>query len=471
VKSRIYSSGAGAGRVSAIDVEKQLDSEMKTLFAPQARLAAINSLFAKVDAAEASVKELSAESADYDRLRSELSELKEKIETAQAASQALQGEITRIDHIERCCERITEVSRKLEVKQAERETEQRRQPDDQPTLDGKPGVPVKLFALVIGACLIALSVVLRGDLAVAVGLGVLGLVVAVAGPRVQAGLDASEKARRADMLDQVQRHRDEILGRISREIGALDLELRQAHGEMDGLLRVGSPISTDLESIQRERGLKRESCNRLNAELADLLDKKGRLTQQIEQMEHSEKLSEAMLQERTLQGQLDKHVSEWASRAICQALLQRTRESYEREKQPRVIQSASRFLGEITSGSYARVLSPLGREEVELETPEGLRKDVSKLSRGTREQLYLALRFGLILEYGQNAEPLPVIMDDILVNFDPARSRAAARAILELSQSNQVLFFTCHPWIAEMFAELDSSVSRFEVSRGQILNQ
>ena len=48
---------------------------------------------------------------------------------------------------------------------------------------------------------------------------------------------------------------------------------------------------------------------------------------------------------------------------------------------------------------------------------------MDELSRGTGEQLYLALRFGLIEEFAGQAEPLPVVMDDILVNFDVERAR------------------------------------------------
>ena len=40
---------------------------------------------------------------------------------------------------------------------------------------------------------------------------------------------------------------------------------------------------------------------------------------------------------------------------------------------------------------------------------------------------------------------MPVVMDDILVNFDPERAQEACRAIGELSKDQQVLLFTCHP--------------------------
>ena len=87
-------------------------------------------------------------------------------------------------------------------------------------------------------------------------------------------------------------------------------------------------------------------------------------------------------------------------------------------------------------------------------------KQPSELSRGTREQLFLALRFGLIRELGQRTEPLPVIVDEVLVNFDPARALRAAAAFTELSDTNQVLVFTCHPTVVKMFCEASSEAGR-----------
>ena len=84
---------------------------------------------------------------------------------------------------------------------------------------------------------------------------------------------------------------------------------------------------------------------------------------------------------------------------------------------------------------------------------EGSSKQPQQLSRGTREQLYLALRFGLIREFGEHAQGLPVVVDEALVNFDPERARMAVRAFAELSTTNQILVFTCQPVTAEMFRD------------------
>jgi uncharacterized protein YhaN len=44
-----------------------------------------------------------------------------------------------------------------------------------------------------------------------------------------------------------------------------------------------------------------------------------------------------------------------------------------------------------------------------------------------------------------------VVVDEVLVNFDPDRARRAAEAFVELSRTNQVLVFTCHPEMIDLF--------------------
>ena len=46
-----------------------------------------------------------------------------------------------------------------------------------------------------------------------------------------------------------------------------------------------------------------------------------------------------------------------------------------------------------------------------------------------------------------------MVVDEVLVNFDPERARLAAEAFAALSETNQVLVFTCHPGTAGLFAE------------------
>jgi uncharacterized protein YhaN len=151
-----------------------------------------------------------------------------------------------------------------------------------------------------------------------------------------------------------------------------------------------------------------------------------------------------------LQARAEEHARAWAVRAVALTLLAETRQRYERERQPQVVRDAERHFAAITDGRYARIVAPPGEADVRVEPEAGAARTTDQLSRGTAEQLYLALRFGLIEQFGRSAEPLPVVMDDILVNFDAERAARAAGAIRDLATRHQVVFFTCHQRTVEL---------------------
>ena len=142
----------------------------------------------------------------------------------------------------------------------------------------------------------------------------------------------------------------------------------------------------------------------------------------------------------------------WATLAVCRHLLEEARGVYERERQPQVIQEADRFLHTMAHGRY-RLLAAVGEDGVHLESKRSqARKEEVVWSAGLADQVYLAIRLGLAREFGRHSEPLPVILDDVLVKFDPSRRLNAARVILEFAREQQVLLFSCHPEFMDIMA-------------------
>ena len=109
-------------------------------------------------------------------------------------------------------------------------------------------------------------------------------------------------------------------------------------------------------------------------------------------------------------------------------MLDETRKVYETERQPEVLRQASSFFNVMTEGRYVRVIAPLDGGDIQVERADGVRLAPQLLSRGTAEQLYLAMRFALVREYATHVDPLPVVFDDIFVNFDPGRSRTSLKS-------------------------------------------
>ena len=191
----------------------------------------------------------------------------------------------------------------------------------------------------------------------------------------------------------------------------------------------------------------------VDAQCNALREERGGIDNELAQLTGEEESSVLRIRRNTLMEQLQEQAREWSRLTIAEALLEKTRHKFERERQPSVIRHAQDFFSTVTGQRYTGLYAPLGEQTISVTDAAGGNRQPSELSRGTREQLYLALRFGLIREFGEHAERLPVVVDEALVNFDPERARLAAESFGGLSETNQVLVFTCHPATAETFAK------------------
>ncbi len=205
----------------------------------------------------------------------------------------------------------------------------------------------------------------------------------------------------------------------------------------------------------------RSELEAVEQRLAMVRHESGRVEERIVIMEKSEERSRVLSKQETVLAQIDEAAEQWAVITLCRALLDETRKLYETERQPDVLRQASSFFSLMTEGRYCRVIAPLDGSEIQVERRDGARLSPQVLSRGTAEQLYLSMRLALVREYANHVEPLPVIFDDIFVNFDPARTRSSMAAVRELATTHQVLLFTCHPHLVGYVQEIVPSAQVF----------
>ena len=76
--------------------------------------------------------------------------------------------------------------------------------------------------------------------------------------------------------------------------------------------------------------------------------------------------------------------------------------------------------------------------------------DVTGMSEGTTDQLFLSLRLAAVEQSVAAGIRLPFLADDLFVNFDDERSEAGFRVLAQLAQKTQVLFFTHHAHLAKI---------------------
>ncbi len=233
-----------------------------------------------------------------------------------------------------------------------------------------------------------------------------------------------------------------------------------ARHELD-LVTAVPALGALIERVREELGRVRdeyEDLAREHAELGGKLDNEGRdgAMALVRQELESTRVEAADAADRYLVA------------ALAVRLVDRARERYERERQPEVVRTAGRVFSAMTGGRYTDVRVPLDGSGVSVVSAEGAVRTTDRLSRGTAEQLYLALRVGLIGSLGATGAALPVLMDDVVVNFDPERRAGAVAAIAELARLRQVLFFTCHPETADALASAVPGAKRVSLDRCEL---
>ena len=237
---------------------------------------------------------------------------------------------------------------------------------------------------------------------------------------------------------------------------------KQLRAYADNLRKISGP-GADFETLKQRLAAENptsiaEQIDRCEAELetldgtrSELDNERGSITKERSQLLGEEASSRLRAESHRLREQMGGHAREWAVRMIAENLLKEARGRFEKERQPDVLRHSQGYFRDMTAGRYRTVFSPLGSSEIHVTDDVGSRQP-TELSRGTREQLFLSLRFGLIRELGERSERLPVIVDEALVNFDADRGARAAHAFTELADQNQVLVFTCHQAVADWFA-------------------
>ena len=143
---------------------------------------------------------------------------------------------------------------------------------------------------------------------------------------------------------------------------------------------------------------------------------------------------------------------------VALAVLNKEKQQYEKEKQPSVIKYSSAIFKQLTQKEYERISISLTDNDVKIHSADDRTREIDSLSRGTKEQLLLSLRLGFIQAYEEKSEPLPIVLDDVMVNFDNYRSAEFADILTDFAKDRQAIVFTCHKHVRDLFEKSGSKV-------------
>lgn len=215
---------------------------------------------------------------------------------------------------------------------------------------------------------------------------------------------------------------------------------RQVQQEAETAAREQQSIRRQLVAEWEQTGQGADKLSRCEEQLRLLREQQSALRTRLELMGDPLVLTSRL---QKLTEERDRLESEYRALELAMQELEAANQKLQAEFSPLLTRRTAWWMKKLTGGRYSEVI--LNRELNALVHQEGavLPREHQYLSRGTADQLYLALRLALCELLLNGEEPCPIVLDDALVAFDDERLGYAMEALLELSKTRQIILFTC----------------------------
>ncbi|TVQ02167.1 MAG: chromosome segregation protein SMC [Roseinatronobacter sp.] len=288
------------------------------------------------------------------------------------------------------------------------------------------------------------------------------------GARAQERLDAlalrHERLRAA--IAPLQAHfGTESLAEIARQIDAiarateLSAEYASLHHDLAAHLRVSDPApefarldALDVDQARAEAETLAATLaaqdDALRTAYADLAEAEKAL----EGTGHDGAAARLEAERQTLLLQIEDEAAQFMARQAGVIAVEQALRLYRDTHRSTMMARAADAFALLTAGRYTGLSTqPDGRGEILIaQQAGGATKPVDTLSKGTRFQLYLALRAAGYLELATTRPCVPFIADDIMETFDDTRAEAAFRLLAQMAGHGQVIYLTHHAHLCEI---------------------
>ena len=187
----------------------------------------------------------------------------------------------------------------------------------------------------------------------------------------------------------------------------------------------------------------RKKIEEESASLEDLQQQQGAVGNEIFRLADDDTITKTLQKKERIEGELKNALSEWLTYMYTGEILEKAQAAYETGRQPQIVKRANEFLQAMTKGKYSLSISNDGKDIGIIDGQYHV-KEAKIWSSGTGDQVFLAIRLAMALSFGEQIEPLPIVLDDIFVRFDEERQRQTLRFLMDLGRTQQIFLFTCH---------------------------
>lgn len=209
----------------------------------------------------------------------------------------------------------------------------------------------------------------------------------------------------------------------------------------------------ELDVLDAEADAADDELTQLEEQLTQLDVRLGELGSERQAMERTGGAAEAGQIVEQRRAELRELVERYLRVQIAAWALAEAIDQYRRDHKDPLLRSADELFPQLTCGSFKalEVGFDVADEPVLVGVrPNGERVPVDRMSTGTREQLYLALRLASLERHVELHGAMPVILDDVVLHSDPKRKTAILRALAELGRTTQVIAFSHDPQVVAL---------------------
>ncbi|RLA03165.1 MAG: hypothetical protein DRQ47_05640, partial [Gammaproteobacteria bacterium] len=194
-----------------------------------------------------------------------------------------------------------------------------------------------------------------------------------------------------------------------------------------------------------------------NQMMQDIQGDLMRLNNEKEDLEKAGDASANFLQQaESVAATLKQDASQFIRLKLATHFLQNQIERFREENQGPLLEKSGQVFNQITRGAFDGLAAEFSNEDIPVmvgRRADGATVPVEGMSDGSRDQLYLALRLAAMDRYLEEHEPMPLILDDLLITFDNERAKAILPQLSELAKRTQVFLFTHHEHLVHLCRE------------------
>lgn len=145
----------------------------------------------------------------------------------------------------------------------------------------------------------------------------------------------------------------------------------------------------------------------------------------------------------SLDDELQRRRAEYSAISLAMDALKQANATLQSRMSPALNKRAGELFHALTGGRYDQVSLTREFEALASRKDDVTPRNMLYLSKGTVDQLYLAVRLAVCDLVLDGEDPAPLILDDALVHFDDTRLSLALDLLSRLGAHRQILLFTC----------------------------